>query len=78
MNNLLRLRTIVAMGLLLGCTPLPAAPTFRPADGSPPAGPTPARTRLTGSFVWSGSATARLSGGFVWHGGSTRLTGWLQ
>lgn len=36
MMQMLRLRTIVAIGLLLGCTPLPPAPTYTPGDGSPP------------------------------------------
>lgn len=35
MRTMIRLRTIVAIGLLIGCTPLPPAPNFSPADGSP-------------------------------------------
>ena len=34
MNVMLRIRTIIAIGPLLGCTPLPPAPTFTPADVS--------------------------------------------
>lgn len=34
MRLMLRLCTIAAIGLVLGCTPLPVAPTFTPADGS--------------------------------------------
>jgi len=87
MSVMLRIRTIIAIGPLLGCTPLPPAPTFTPADVSSskdalasdlPDAPPPSAARLTGAFVSSGSSSARLSGGFVWHGGSSRLSGWLQ